>query len=109
MNSPVKTDLQLAFLGFMFICLAELRFRVGRPMPRYSLAFLAIGSYTCLVGSIPLLIATGAGILENFSHLLYAAVLLCAGLYGLYIQFRYTCFPGTAPTPVDASGDSHTV
>ncbi len=98
MNSPIKVSLQMAFLGFMFIALAELRFRVGRPMPRYSVALLAMGSFACLIGSIPLLIATGAGLLGNVQHLLYAVVLLFAGLYGLYLLFRYTCFPSDMPT-----------
>ncbi len=90
MNSPVKISLHLGLLGFMFICLGELRFRVGRFLPRYATIFWAIGSYTCLTGSVPVLAATGAGLLNNFSHLLYAAVLLFAGLYGLYLLFCYT-------------------
>ena len=95
MNSPVKLALQMGFLGFMLVALAELRFRVGRSLPRYSLALLALGSYTCLVGSIPILIATGARVLESLQHLLYAVVLLCAGLYSLYLLFSYTCRPAT--------------
>lgn len=103
MNSPIKISLQFAFLGLMFISLAELRFRVGRISPRYSVALLAIGSFTTLVASIPLLIATGARILDNIQHLLYAIVLLCVGLYGLYTLFRYTCFPSDMPAPAEST------
>lgn len=90
MNSPVKISLHLGLLGFMFIALSELRFRVGRSLPRYATAFWAMGSYACIVGSIPVLVATGAGVLSNLSHLFYAAVLLFAGVYGLYLLFCYT-------------------
>ena len=104
MNSPVKISLQMGFLGFAFICLAELRFRVGRAIPRYSLALLSIGSFTCLVGSVPTLIATGAQILRSLPHLLYAVVLLFAGLYGFYTLLHLTYAPATeadeAPLPV---------
>lgn len=106
MNSPVKISLQMAFLGFMLIALAELRFRVGRAMPRYSLTLWSIGSFLCLHGSIPLLVATGARVLQNVQHLLYAMVLLFAGLYGLYLLFRYTCFP--SELPADASAEENT-
>jgi hypothetical protein len=97
MNSPIKISLLFALLGFMFIVLAELRFRVNRPMPRYSVFLLSVGGFTALTGSIPLLIATGAGKLDNIRHLLYAIVLLFAGLYGFYLLFRYTLFPSDAP------------
>lgn len=97
MNSPVKIALQIGFLGFMLIVLAELRFRINKPMPRYSVAFLSVGSYTCLVGSIPLLAAVCAGAVEHLRHTLYAAVLFFAGLYGLYLLLRYT----ESPQPVE--------
>ena len=97
MNSPVKLSLQISFMGAMLIGLGELRFRIGRPLPRYSVIFWSIGSFTCLVGALPLLIATGAQKLDNVSHLLYAVVLMCAGLYGLYLLLRYTCFPSDVP------------
>ncbi len=93
MNSPAKLSLQLGLLGFMFIALGELRFRVGRFLPRYAAGFWAIGSYAALVGSLPILVATGAGILSDLSYLLYAAVLLFAGVYGLYLLFCYTVQP----------------
>lgn len=112
MNSPVKISLQMGFLGFAFICLAELRFRVGRATPRYSLALLAMGSFTCLVGSIPTLIATGAQILHSLPHLLYAVVLLFSGLYGFYTLLHLTNAPAaesdeTLPsaTPADPNAE----
>lgn len=90
MNSPVKVALQMGFLGFMLFMLGELRFRLNRPMPRYSTIFLSVGAYTCLVGSIPLLIAVCAGAYSHLRHTLYAVVLLFAGTYSLYHLFRYT-------------------
>lgn len=102
MNSPVKISLQFACLGFMLIVLAELRFRVNRSTPRYSASLLAIGSYACLTGSLPLLLATGAGQLDNIRHLFYAVVLLVAGVYGLYLLFCCTCLPGTLSVQVPA-------
>ncbi len=93
MNGPIKISLHMGFLGFMMINLAELRVRVGKPAPRYSVAFLSIGSYACLVGSIPLLLALCAGNLSNIRHALFAAVLLAAGLYGLYLLLRYSHSP----------------
>lgn len=113
MNSPIKTSLLFALLGFMFIMLAELRFRVNQPMPRYSVFMLSVGGFTTLTGSIPVLVATGAGKLDHIRHLLYAAVLLFAGLYGFYLLFRYTLFPSDVPDettdePTEAVEESNT-
>lgn len=109
MNSPVKISIQLGILGFMLMVLAELRFRVGKPMPRYSVAFLSIGSFTCLVGSIPLLAAVCAGVISHVRHTLYAMVLLSAGVYGLYLLYRYTAAPASlsADTPEPPSAEPH--
>ncbi len=108
MNSPVKAAVQFGLLGFMLILLAELRFRVGSVLPRYSLAFWSVGSYACLVGSIPLLYCYARDYLGGTLRLiapgqyaLYAAVLLCAGIYGLYTLFRYTRTVSTAPASKD--------
>ena len=98
MNSPIKISLHMGFLGFMMINMAELRVRVGKPAPRYSVAFLSIGSYACLVGSVPLLLALWAGTLNNLRQALFAAVLLAAGLYGLYLLLRYSPSPAPVPT-----------
>lgn len=104
MNGPVKISLHMGFLGFMMISLAELRVRVNKPSPRYSVAFLSIGSYACLVGSIPLLLALLNGNLSNLRHILYASVLLAAGLYGFYLLLRYTHSP--APVVAEATPES---
>jgi hypothetical protein len=103
MNSPVKVSLQMGLLGFMFIVLFELRFRIGRSLPRVAVIAWGIGSFACLNASVPLLVATGAGVLDHRLHMLYAAVLLVAGLYGLCLLFGY-CFavPVVAATPVPA-------
>ena len=99
MNSPVKISLQLGLLGFMLIGLAELRYRIGRPLPRYAAGFWAIGAYMCLTGAIPVLIATGAGILDNLSHLLCAVVLLPAGVYGFCLLFSHTALSVSPADP----------
>ncbi len=92
MNSPVKVSLQMGFLGFMLLLVAELRFRLGKALPRVAVAFMSIGIFFSLNAAIPVLAASG--ILHNALHTLYAGVLLFAGLYGAYLLFRYTCAPG---------------
>ncbi len=108
MNSPIKIALQMGFIGFMMIPLAELRFRVGKVMPRYSVAFLSVGSYACLVGSIPLLIAVCAGVVDHLRHTMYATVLLCAGLYGFYLLIRYTVSPAPSESPAETPAAPNT-
>jgi hypothetical protein len=85
----------------MLIGLGELRYRVDSAHPRYSAVFLSVGSYACLVSAIPLLVAACAGIIHHPRYVLYAAVQLCAGLYGLYLLFHCTapCAPQPANTP----------
>ena len=92
MNSPIKVGLQLGFLGLALILISELRFRLGKPLPRVAVTFMGIGGYLALCGSVPVLLGTGAMILSNKLHLFYAIVLLCGGLYGLYTLFQYTWF-----------------
>ena len=92
MNSPIKVGLQLGFLGLALILISELRFRLGKPLPRIAVTFMGIGSYLALCGSVPVLLGPGAMILSNKLHLFYAIVLLCGGLYGLYTLFLYTWF-----------------
>ena len=93
MNSPIKVTLQMGLIGFMIIVLAELRFRINRMAPRLCIVLWGIGSFACLNAGIPILLATGAGQLDHILHMLYAIVLLCAGLYGLYLLFCYTLLP----------------
>lgn len=93
MNSPIKTSLQVGFLGFMGANLSELRFRIGRSLPRTALVLFGLGSFTCLTAAVPLLVATGARVLDHPLHLMYAAVLLVAGLYSLYLLFLHTNIP----------------
>ena len=113
MNSPIKVSLHMGLLGFIFIILFELRFRIGRAAPRAALVAFGLGSFACLNGSIPLLVATGARILQKPLHVLYAVVLLTAGLYGLYLLFGHSCFmgntdrkPADAPTPTAPNTDN---
>ena len=92
MNSPVKLALQMGFVGLMLILIAELRFRLHKtPAPRCAVAFMSIGAFFCLNAAVPILAAAGS--MRETLHILYAAVLLCGGLYGGYILFSYTCFP----------------
>ena len=101
MNSPIKTSLHVGLLGFMATNLSELRFRIGRSLPRVALVFFGLGSFTCLTAAVPLLVATGSRVLGHRLHLVYAAVLLVAGLYSLYLLFLHTRLP--LPTEVQAS------
>ncbi len=109
MNSPVKLTLHLGLIGFLLILLAELRFRLGKPAPRVALCFLSLGLFFTLNGSLPILIATGAGILHNTLHLLYAAVLLCGGLYGGYMLYSYTFHPEDSLALSNSETDEETV
>jgi hypothetical protein len=107
MNSPIKVSLQMGFLGFMAATLGELRFRIGRSLPRLALVFFSLSGFTCLTAAIPLLVATGAHILDHPLHLMYAAVLLVAGLYSLYLLFLHTRLPlpAEAQTSIPESPD----
>ena len=96
MNSPIKIGLQLGFVGLTLILTSELRFRLGKPLPRAAVALMGIGATLALNGSIPVLVGTGARVLDNDLHMLYAVVLLCGGLYGLYVLLQYTCLPAPA-------------
>ncbi len=96
MNSPIKIALQMGLLGLMIMVLSELRFRLGKALPRLAVACLSIGSFTCLIAAIPVLVGTALGTLKNILQLLYAVVLLFGGAYGLYIQFRYIFSPPDA-------------
>ena len=93
MNSPVKISLLFALIGFMFIVLGEMRFRVDRAMPRYSIFLLSVGSFAALTGSIPLLVAMGVGKLDSIRLLLYSAVLIVVGFYGFYLLLQYVFGP----------------
>lgn len=93
MNSPIKVALQMGFIGLMLILISELRFRLGKPLPRTAVALTGMGCFFALNGALPVLAGTGAGVLDNILHMLYAVVLLCGGLYGLFTLFQYTCLP----------------
>ena len=93
MNSPIKISLQMGLIGLALILVSELRFRLGKALPRGAVAFMGTGSFLALNGSVPILLGTGAHILDNTLHLFYAIVLLCGGLYGLYTLFQFTWFP----------------
>ena len=93
MNSPIKVSLQMGFIGLALILISELRFRLGKPQPRAAVALMSMGVFLSLSAAVPVLLATGAHILDNKLHLFYAVVLLCGGLYGLYTLFQYTWFP----------------
>ena len=90
-NSPVKIGLQLGLLGLALILISELRFRLGKPLPRLAIAFMSIGVFCSLSGSIPVLVGTAVGVLDNILHVFYASVLLCGGLYGAITLLRFLC------------------
>ena len=106
MNSPIKVGLQMGFLGLALMQTAELRFRLGKALPRGAVALMGIGVFLALNGSVPVLLGTGAHVLDNTFHLFYAIVLLCGGLYGFYTLFQYLWFPAEPEeSPEDASED----
>ena len=97
MNSPVKITLQLGFVGLMLILIAELRFRLSKPAPRMALALWSMGSFLCLNGSVPVIVAACARVPLNLIHILYAVVLLFGGAYGGYILWQFAHTPVSLP------------
>lgn len=106
MNSPIKISLQMGFLGLALILVSELRFRLGKPLPRVAAALASIGVFLSLNGGIPILLGTGARVLFNELHVFYAVVLLCGGIYGAYTLFQYLWFP--AETPAETATETAT-
>ena len=109
-NSPIKLGLQLGLLGLALILISELRFRLGKPLPRFAIAFMSIGVFCSLSGSIPVLLGTVTGALDNILHVFYASVLLCGGLYGAIALFRFLCPAKEASTEpaTDTADDAPT-
>ena len=115
MNSPIKVSLQMGLLGFMLILVAELGCRLGKPVSRKAIAMTAIGTYTSLLASLPLLVA--ASVSPALLYTLCAGVLLAASVYGGYMLFCYTYAPAkeactaetsdapTSDAPTDAPSD----
>ena len=89
MNSPIKVSLQMGLLGFMLILVAELGCRLGRPVSRKVIAMTAIGTYTALMASLPILAA--ASVSPSLLYTICAGVLLVVAVYGGYMLFCYTC------------------
>ncbi len=105
MNSPIKLGLQFGFLGVMLLTISELRFRLNKPLPRAALCFHAISIFFCLTGSIPTLIALGAGILKTPMHTAYALGLLGAGIYA---AARLTVYVLSYRLPADGEASAET-
>lgn len=103
MNSPIKVGFQLGFMGLALIQISELRIRLGKALPRYSVAITGLGSFMAMNASLPILLGTGAGILDNTFHMFYAIVLLCGGLYGLFVLFRLTGAQADEPAAADTA------
>ena len=97
MNSPIKVSLQMGFLGLALVLISELRFRLGKALPRLAVALTSIGVFLSLNGGVPVLLGIGVGVLTNTLHLFYATVLLCGGLYGAILLFR-SFTPNKAPS-----------
>ena len=87
MNSPIKISLHLGLLGLMLILITELRIRLGKTFPRIAMALLSAGTFLCLTTAIPLLVSVGRDVFVHIRYPLYAAVLLCAGVYGGALLF----------------------
>ena len=101
MNSPIKISLQMGFLGLALILVSELRFRLGKALPRVATALMSIGVFFSMNGAIPVLLGTGAHLLDNELHLFYSFVLLCGGVYGAFTlgQLLSPAEPAEAPAP----------
>ena len=110
MNSPIKVSLQMGLLGFMLILLAELGCRLGKPVSRKVIAMTAIGTYTALMASLPILAA--ASVSPALLYTLCAGVLLAVAVYGGYMLFCYACTSAketcTAETPDAPTSDAPT-
>ena len=110
MNSPIKVSLQMGLLGSMLILVAELGCRLGKPVSRKAIAMTAIGTYTALMASLPILAA--ASVSPALLYTLCAGVLLAVAVYGGYMLFCYTCTSAketctaeTSDVPTDAPSD----
>ena len=103
MNSPIKLSLQFGFLSIALMMVAELRFLLNKPAPRAALYFHAIALYFCLTGSIPTLLALGAGILNNPLHGAYALALLGVGIYAAFKLVCYFTISASEITPSETS------
>lgn len=99
MNSPIKISLQMGFLGLALILISELRFRLGKPLPRVAAALMSVGVFFALNGGVPVLLGTGSRVLDNELHLFYAIILLCGGLYGVYTLTQFLLSANKSPDP----------
>ncbi len=108
MNSPLKTSLQMGLLGFMLIMIAELRYRLGKALPRGAVAITGIGMFLTCNAGLPILAAMSQ--IGDPLYPLCAGVLLFTGLYGGYMLFCYTHRPTTCPhvnAEVEEPSDTH--
>lgn len=105
-NSPIKLGVQAGFMGFLLILLSELRFRLGKPAPRLAVAGWSLGTFLCLCGSVPVLAGFIAHILHNRLYLLYAIVLLSAGVYGGFTFIGYIRNAGADLTTSSSANDT---
>ena len=53
MNSPIKNSIQFGFLSIMISMLADIRYLIGRPSPRFYLCAHGLAFFLCLVGTVP--------------------------------------------------------
>lgn len=56
MNSPIKNSIQFGFLSIMISMLADIRYLIGKPSPRFYLCSHGLTFFLCLVGTVPYLI-----------------------------------------------------
>ncbi len=101
MNSPLKASIQMGLLGFMLIMTAEMRYRLGKPLPRGAVALTGIGVFLTLTAGLPILLATPR--IGDPLYPLCAGVLLFAGIYGGFMLYAYTHTPADAPPALDTA------
>lgn len=82
-NGAVKIPLQLGIVAVLIADLQELRLRIGGTYarPRVAFAVLTSSGMLCIGVSLPVLVATAAGILKFSEYTACAALLLSAGIY----------------------------
>lgn len=89
MNSPVKTILQYGFLGFALMMISELRFGLGKGMPRMGVCAHCLAMFFCLTGGISTVLGAIAHSQIATDYLMYGLALLFAGVYAAVRLYVY--------------------
>ena len=105
MNSPIKTIVQFGLLSAALMCLTELRFMLGKGLPRMGVCVHCLAMHFCLVAGISALSAAIADTGISTAYLMYGVVLLAIGLYASIRLFVYVT--ATASHVISPSQEDH--